>query len=152
MIYKGFLRSRLAGVLILVLFAGSASAQGNYTLFESGPVRPLALSGDGSKLFACNIPDGRLEIFNVSAAGLVHAGSVQVGVDPVAVAVAPNGQVWVVNHLSDSVSIVDVPTLRVVRTLHVGDEPRDIVFAGVGGTRAFITTAKRGQNRSPVQE
>ena len=35
---------------------------------------------------------------------------------------------------------------RVVRTLLVGDEPRDIVFAGPGGNRAFITTARRGQN------
>src|SRR6185295_9131644 len=35
---------------------------------------------------------------------------------------------------------------RVTRTLLVGDEPRDIVFAGPGGNRAFITTAHRGQN------
>ena len=152
MIRKGILCAGFGLALALGLLAGPASAQGNYTLFESGPVRPLALSADGSKLFVCNIPGGRLEIFDVSPSGLAHSGSVQVGVDPVAVAVAPNGQVWVVNHLSDSVSVVDVPTLRVVRTLHVGDEPRDIVFAGAGGTRAFITTAKRGQNRSPVQE
>src|SRR5204862_615057 len=32
-------------------------------------------------------------------------------------------------------------------TLLVGDEPRDIVFAGPGGNRAFITTAHRGQQR-----
>jgi DNA-binding beta-propeller fold protein YncE len=47
------------------------------------------------------------------------------------------------------VSVVDVsdPTRpRVVRTLLVGDEPRDIVFAGPGRSRAFITTAHRGQN------
>ena len=53
------------------------------------------------------------------------------------------------NHLSDSVSIVDVTTpaaARVVRTLLVGDEPRDLVFAGPGNNRAFITTAHRGQN------
>jgi DNA-binding beta-propeller fold protein YncE len=59
----------------------------------------------------------------------------------------------VVNHLSDSISIVDVSTpasARVVRTLLVGDEPRDLVFAGPGGTRAFVTTAHRGQN-TPLQ-
>ncbi len=150
MTLKGFLRARLGLALTLLLLGGTAQAQGNYTLFESGPVRPLALSADGSKLFVCNIPDGRLEIFDVTATGLLHSGSVQVGVDPVAVAVAPNGQVWVVNHMSDSVSVVDAPTQRVVRTLLVGDEPRDIVFAGVGGTRAFITTARRGQNRPQV--
>src|SRR6185436_16081762 len=58
-----------------------------------------------------------------------------------------NDEVWVVNHLSDSVSIVDVPSGRVRRTLLVGDEPRDLVFARQG-SRAFITTAHRGQRRS----
>ena len=52
------------------------------------------------------------------------------------------------NHLSDSVSIVDLTSVppRVKRTLLVGDEPRDVVFAGPGLGRAFITTAHRGQN------
>src|SRR5205823_5307154 len=35
---------------------------------------------------------------------------------------------------------------RVVRTLLVGDEPRDIVFGGPQRTRAFVTAAHRGQN------
>ena len=133
--------------LLGLLAAASASAQGNYTLFESGPVRPLALSPDGTTLFACNIPDARLEIFSVTAGGLAHVGSVPVGLEPVAVAARTNGEVWVVNQLSDSVSIVDVATRRVTRTLLVGDEPRDIVFAGTGRNRAFITAAHRGQNR-----
>jgi YVTN family beta-propeller protein len=133
--------------LLILSGAGSASAQGNYTLFESGPVRPLALSPDGSLLFACNIPDARLEIFSVSGAGLAHVASVPVGLEPVAVAARSNTEVWVVNQLSDSISIVDVPTRRVTRTLLVGDEPRDIVFAGTSKSRAFITAAHRGQNR-----
>src|SRR5262245_53323831 len=41
--------------------------------FESGPVRPIALSSDGSKLFVTNIPDNRLEIFDVDGDGLHHA-------------------------------------------------------------------------------
>lgn len=71
-----------------------------------------------------------------------------VGLEPVAVAARTNGEVWVVNHLSDSVSIVDVAAAppRVTRTLLVGDEPRDIVFAGPSRSRAFITAAHRGQN------
>ena len=47
-------------------------------------------------------------------------------------------------------SIVDltVNPPQVVRTLLVGDEPRDIQFAGTGDIdRAFITTAHRGQHR-----
>jgi DNA-binding beta-propeller fold protein YncE len=46
------------------------------------------------------------------------------------------------------VSIVDVSTspARIVNTLNVGDEPRDIVFGGSGNRWAFITAAHRGQN------
>ena len=123
-----------------------------FTLFETGQVRPLALSPDGKHLYVTNTPDNRLEIFRVKnnpSHPLEHVGAVRVGLEPVAVAARNNDQVWVVNHLSDSVSIVDVrkpQRSRVVRTLQVGDEPRDIVFAGPGRTRAFITTAHRGQN------
>ena len=46
----------------------------------------------------------------VSGAGLTHTGSVPVGLEPIAVAARSNTEVWVVNHLSDSVSIVDVGT------------------------------------------
>jgi DNA-binding beta-propeller fold protein YncE len=140
----------LALLAILCFTAASpAFSKSSFTLFESGQVRPLALSPDGKRLFAVNTPDNRLEIFDVSKHGLKRVGSVLVGLEPVAVAVRSNTEVWVVNHLSDSVSVVDlhkrhVP--RVVRTLLVGDEPRDIVFAGLNRNRAFITTAHRGQN------
>ncbi len=121
----------------------------DFVTFESGQVRPLALSPDGRRLFALNTPDGRLELFAVDAAGLSPIASVPVGLEPVAVAARSDAEVWVVNHLSDSVSVVDVAASppRVVRTLLVGDEPRDIVFAGPGRDRAFVTAAHRGQNR-----
>ena len=121
-----------------------------FALYESGQVRPLALSRDGSRLYAVNTPDNRIEIFSTDG-GLRPLASVLVGLDPVALAEDPAGRVWVVNHLSDSVSIVDVDSSmpRIVQTLQVGDEPRDIVFAGPNRARAFVTTAHRGQN-SPV--
>ncbi len=134
--------------LLVVALPTAASAR-PFTLFETGQVRPLALSPDGTKLFAVNTPDNRLEIFDVTGPTVAHVGSVAVGLEPLAVAARSNSEVWVVNHLSDSVSVVDVTTpaaARVLRTLLVGDEPRDIVFAGPGGNRAFITTAHRGQN------
>jgi DNA-binding beta-propeller fold protein YncE len=120
-----------------------------YTLFETLQVRPLAVSSDGHLLFATNTPDNRLEILRVDGERLRSVGSVEVGLEPVAVAERRPGEVWVVNHLSDSVSIVDVSdeaAPRVTNTLLVGDEPRDIVFAGPRHDRAFITTAHRGQN------
>jgi len=137
--------------LATLLPAAEAARAESFTTFESGQVRPLALSPDGNRLYAVNTPDNRLEVFDVGAGGLTHAGSVPVGLEPVAVAARSNAEVWVVNHLSDSISVVNVASSppRVVRTLLVGDEPRDIVFAGPGGNRAFVTTAHRGQN-SPV--
>jgi YVTN family beta-propeller protein len=141
-------RSRPYLAALAVLWLAESASAGSYTLFESGPVRPLALSADGTRLFAVNTPDSRLEIFRVSASGVAHESSVPVGLEPVAVAVADGTEVWVVNHLSDSVSVVDVGAApaRVVRTLLVGDEPRDIVFAGPDRGLAFITAAHRGQN------
>ena len=49
-------------------------------------------------------------------------------------AVRNDGEAWVVNHVSDSVSVVELndKSSRVKHTLLVGDEPRDIVFAGPG--------------------
>ena len=144
---------RLASFLLLsaVALVGSvlpALGQPSFVNFESGQVRPLALSPDGTTLFAVNTPGGHLEIFDVNAGTLVHRTSVAVGLEPVTVAARNNDEVWVVNHLSDSVSVVDVSSVppRVIRTLLVGDEPRDMVFAGTGGNRAFITTAHRGQH------
>jgi DNA-binding beta-propeller fold protein YncE len=136
--------------------AGGSPFASQFTLFDSGQVRPLALSENGDYLYAANTPDNRLEIFRVNAnsnsQALTLVGSVRVGLEPVAVAVRSRREVWVVNHLSDSISVVDVTTAAepfVEKTLLVGDEPRDVVFAGPGRNRAFVTTAHRGQN-SPI--
>src|SRR5262245_16019324 len=114
----------LCGVLAAV---GSARpVRASFVTFESGQVRPLAMSPDGTKLFAVDTPDDRLEVFNIGGGTLTHVanGTVTVGLEPVAVAARSNTEVWVVNHLSDSISIVDVSgaTPRVTRTLLVGDE------------------------------
>ena len=141
----------VAALLSCLLPAQRVAA--SFVTFETGQVRPLALSPDGRTLLALNTPDARLEVFVVNGGDVSQVASVPVGLEPVAVAARTNAEVWVVNHLSDSVSIVDIGATppRVVRTLLVGDEPRDIVFAGPtdgGGhfRRAFITTARRGQN------
>jgi len=151
--------ARVLTVLSVLVAAAGPVRAASFVNFESGHVRPLALSPAGDRLFAVNTPDDRLAIYTIGAGGLTLAAEVPVGLEPVAVAARTNlaGQTeaWVVNHLSDSVSIVeldpaDVTRSRVARTLLVGDEPRDIVFAGSGHGRAFITCARRGQNRFPA--
>src|SRR5437899_6485573 len=152
---RSFARSSWLAVLAVVGVAGLARGQ-SFVNFESGHVRPLALSPGGGQLFVVNTPDNRLEIYTVTGGGLSLAAEVPVGLEPVAVATRTNGagrtEAWVTNLLSDSVSIVEIDPnnvglSRVTRTLLVGDEPRDIVFAGTGRNRAFITRAHHGQNR-----
>jgi len=69
-----------------------------------------------------------------------------------ALAEHPSGELWVVNHLSDSVSIVDVSVRNAAQRrshLLVGDEPRDIVFAGPevrGGSSPPRTAARHGRD------
>ncbi len=143
----------IAGALVVSVSSSStASAQPPFIAFETGPVRPLALSG--TKLVAVNTPDNQLESFNVEPNGIKRSVTVPVGLEPCAVALRSGGnEAWVVNHLSDSVSVVDLSSGVVTRTLLVGDEPRDIVITdpdGPGGLgeRVFITTAHRGQHRT----
>jgi YVTN family beta-propeller protein len=138
--------ARLSALLVFCPMLALAQAP-DFIEFESGQVRPLAMSADGSRLFAVNTPNNALEIFSITASGLTLTARVPVGLEPVAVAARDASEVWVVNHLSDSVSVVSLTgTPHVTRTILVGDEPRDIVFAGTNNY-AFITTAHRGQQR-----
>jgi YVTN family beta-propeller protein len=145
----GFAIAILLGGVALTHSRVAASTSGPpFVEFESGHVRPMAMSPDGTALFAVNTPNGTLEVFKLTSGRPVFQSRVPVGLEPVAVAARSNTEIWVTNLLSDSVSIVSLTgTPHVIRTLLVGDEPRDVVFAG-NPQRAFITTAHRGQQRT----
>jgi len=143
----------LRHLIVFLIVVSSSHAQDSYVNFESHQFRPLAMSADGNRLFVANTPDNRVAIYDLSQGGLHLLGEVLVGLEPVAIGVRNDKEIWVVNHLSDSVSVVDVSVMppRITRTLLVGDEPRDIVFAGGNNERAYITAAHRGQN-SPYDD
>lgn len=115
------------------------SVANTWANFESMPVTPIGLTPDGTKLLAVNLDGGRLSVFTFQNPTLpVLAQEIPVGVDPVSVRARTNDEVWVVNSLSDSISIVSLSQGVVVETLSTGDEPRDVVFAG-SPVRAFVT-------------
>jgi hypothetical protein len=129
----------------------------DYTLFEADPVRPIAVLEQSRRVAVANAVDDYVELVSVERDGSLSAcGGVRVGLRPVALAVvkesARSAELWVVNHVSDSISVVRVDTERCtatsIDTLHVGDEPRDIVLAtGADGRQsAFVSTAHRGQH------
>jgi YVTN family beta-propeller protein len=109
--------------------------------FETPHVHPLELTPDGSLLLAANTPDNRLEIFDPTTTPIRYLRSVPVGLEPVTVRAYDSTTAWVVNHLSDSVSIVDLTSGHVVSTLFTDDEPADVVFAGTPW-RAFVSCSQ----------
>lgn len=144
-------RPRPTGPLIAALAAGlllaataPARAQGTFVNWESPPVHPVDVTPDGSTLLVVNTADARLEVFALGSGLPVHAASVPVGLDPVSVRARSNGEAWVVNRISDSVSVVDLTTRNVIATLFPGDEPADVIFAG-NPQRAFVTVSLQDQ-------
>ncbi len=127
-------------VSILTLFSLGASAQ-SFVNWESPHVHPLEMSPDGTKLFSVNTPDNRLEVFDLTRNRPRLIDSIPVGLDPVSVRARTNTEVWVVNHISDSVSVVNLTTGSVVETLSTDDEPCDVIFAGTS-ERAFVSCSQ----------
>ena len=138
----------LCAVAVLMMGLNAFAANGsNFVNFESPHVHPLDLSPDGTTLAMANTPDGHVWFFDVTTATAVRVGTVAVGFDPVSVRWRTDNEVWVVNHISDTVSVVDVAQGIVVATIDTrdttnlifaanatpgdfGDEPTDVVFAG----------------------
>jgi YVTN family beta-propeller protein len=133
----------LRGWLVLwLLLAGSAPANvPPFINFETAPVHPLDLGPDGRTLALCNLPDNRVEFFDVASGQPVPSGSVPVGLDPVTARFASSNELWVVNHISSSISIIDVAARRVVATLDTPAGPADVVFAGTP-RRAWVSCAR----------
>ncbi len=93
---------RGSGLSLLNRTTVSASSNGPvFVEFESGHVRPIAMSADGATLFAVNTPNGTLEIFDLTSGKLNLTYRVPVGLEPVAVAAR-----------SQQRSLGDEPSLR----------------------------------------
>src|SRR5688572_14739588 len=127
--------------VVLMPLAFHSAAQNAYVNFEGKQTRPICLSPDGTRLFAVNTPDARLSVFDIShPLNPFLIAEIPVGLEPVSVNALNNDEVWVVNEVSDSVSVVSVSRRIVTDTLYVKDEPADVVFAG---GKAFISASRR---------
>ena len=126
------------------LLASHTSATGDFVHFESAHVHPACMTPGGGRLLVVNTPDNRLSVFDLGAGppgASNRVAEIPVGLEPVSVAALSDSEAWVVNQLSDDVSIVNLNTLHVRATLRVGDEPADVVFAG-NPVRAFVSVSQ----------
>ena len=117
-----------------------AAAKIGHPSFMSPHASPIALHRNF--VFVVNTPADTLDVIDTKTREVISR--VHVGIDPVSIALRPDGkEIWVANHVSDSVSVIDIvpasPTyLQVIATIQEFDratkatrfdEPVGIAFA-----------------------
>jgi len=122
--------------------------------FMSPHSSPIAINGD--RVFVVNTPADTVDVIDSASQSVV--ARINVGIDPVSVAVRPDGnEVWVSNHVSDSVSVIDtnpasVTDLQVIATIQDFDlatratrfdEPAGIAFAS--DDKAYVALSSENQ-------
>lgn len=122
----------------------SQAPPGTYVNFEGAQTNPIRMSPDGSRLFAVNTPNASLSVFDVSTGSPTLIAEIPVGIEPVSVFPRTNDEAWVVNQVSDSISVVSVSKKIVTATIHVKDEPADVLVLGAS---AFVSVARSNEIR-----
>ncbi len=116
----------------------------DFTNFESAHIHPMDLSPDGRLLAVCNTANAAIHFFDITEPEPAMAFTVPVGLDPVSVRFRSATEAWAVAHLSDNVSVIDVPSGTVTQTLETGDEPCDVVFAGAP-EKAYVSVSQENR-------
>lgn len=97
----------------------------------------LALSRDGTRLFATNLASGRLSVIDTKA--LETVASIYTGNRCHVVALTNDNRfAWVANIGDDSISIVDTNDYRIVGTIAVGKGPTGLTFSR-DGSFAYVS-------------
>ena len=132
---------------------GEPAVTGHPT-FVSPHASPIAISG--GHVFVVNTPSDTVDVIDAATRKIVSR--VNVGIDPVGIAVRPDGkEVWVSNHVSDSVSVIDsnpgnATYLQVIATIQEFnpetratrfDEPVGIAFAS--NDKAYVALSSENQ-------
>ena len=125
-----------------------------YPSFLSPHARPI-LVHEG-RVFVVNTPADTIDVIDSKTRQIIHR--IDVGIDPVSLAIRPDGrELWVANHVSDSVSVIDINPksrtyLRVVDTVQDFDlrakatrfdEPVGIAFAS--NEKAYVALSSENK-------
>ena len=125
-----------------------------YPSFLSPHARPI-LAHEG-RVFVVNTPSDTVDLIDAKSHKITRR--INVGIDPVSLAVRPDGkELWVANHVSDSVSVIDINPksrtyLRVVDTVQDFDlrtkatrfdEPVGIAFAN--NEKAYVALSSENK-------
>ena len=139
--------------LVLVLSL-KAQREIGHPAFMSPHFSPIAISQD--KVFAVNTTCDTIDVLDAKSGRFLRR--IPVGLDPVSLAIRPDGrELWVSNHVSDSVSVIDLdPSKRtfmhVVATVQDidpaskatrFDEPMGIAFAS--NSKAYVALSSENK-------
>ena len=122
--------------------------------FLSPHARPIVVHGE--HVFVVNTPNDTIDVLHANSGRIMRR--IPVGLDPVSLAVRPDGrELWVANHVSDSVSVIDLVQskatfLHVVATVQDidpeskatrFDEPMGIAFAS--SRKAYVALSSENK-------
>jgi DNA-binding beta-propeller fold protein YncE len=133
----------LSVLSLALVSSGTDLPPRRYANFEAAQTNPIRLSADGTRLFAVNTANDSLSVFDVTQPRTpVLLAEVPVGIGPVSVNPRTNDEAWVVNQVSNSVSVVSVSKGIVTDTIYTGagTEPADLVFAGAN--QAYVSYSR----------
>ncbi|MSU84017.1 MAG: hypothetical protein EXS21_02725 [Pedosphaera sp.] len=150
---KQILRA-LSAILLVVWGSLEVCAAVGHPTFLSPQVSPIVLAG--GLVFVANTPANTVDIIDARTRTLVSR--IHVGIEPVSLAARPDGkELWVANHVSDSVSVIDTDPLSLTHLQVIAtvqdldsatkatrfDEPVGIAFAN--NAKAYVALSSENQ-------
>ena len=119
-----------AAAIFTVTVAGCGGGGGNndhggkQALLAESYSSPIALTSDGTTVWAVNPDNDSVSIMNVAGDKNQKVAEVAVGGEPHCVAITPdNKKAYVTNAVSGNVYVIDAITYKVSKTIAVGTEP-----------------------------
>ena len=144
----GMILSSVGGLLTVAAEPASAGAVATHAITDTIDIQSvaqrLAISPDGTRLYATIAYNGGGALRVIDAATTTVITSITVGDYPGGVVVSPNGsRVYVANVDAGTVSVVNTITNRVVRTITVGALPRNLAINSTG-SRLYVANTGSG--------
>ena len=139
---------------MVLVFSLNGQREIGHPAFMSPHFSPIVISQD--KVFVANTPCDTIDVLDAKSGGLFRR--IPVGLDPVSLAIRPDcRELWVSNHVSDSVSVIDLDQskrtfMHVVATVQDidpetkatrFDEPMGIAFAS--NRKAYVALSSENK-------
>ena len=139
---------------MMLVFSLNGQREIGHPPFMSPHFSPIVISED--KVYVANTPCDTIDVLDAKSGRMLRR--IPVGLDPVSLAIRPDGrELWVANHVSDSVSVIDLDQskrtfMHVVATIQDidpetkatrFDEPMGIAFASNG--KAYVALSSENK-------